>query len=289
MPTLVPVLYGLLAALFFGLGANLAKLGLRHTGSFTGTLISIGASTGLYWAAAPFFLTGADLQPAVVGIFAAIGCFQPIASANLANAGTHRLGPTVSSTAASISPLFAVAGGVLVLGEALTAPIAVGTAAIIAGVAVLSWRGRVAGRWLQWALLLPIGAALLRALAHVGAKGALTMVASPLLGGLVGYTVSLAIGSTLYLVRTPRSERIFPAPARRWFTLSGFANAGGIVSLYAGLAYGQVVLVSPIVSAAPLFTLLLSWLFFRAEVINRRTLAGVLLIVPGVVVISLYR
>lgn len=286
--SLVPVAFGLLAALCFAMGALLAKMGLRHTGSMTGTLISIGASATCYWLAAPFALSWADWKLAAVAIFAATGCFRPILSANLANAGNQRLGPTIMSTVASISPLFAVLGGVAVLGEHLTLGVAVGTVAIVTGVAVLSWHGGGRGRWLRWALLFPLGAAVLRATAHVLAKSALELVQSPLLGGLVGYTVSFTIGVTLFTLRPPETGWHVPRPALRWFSCAGFCNGMGILSLYAALDHGPVVLVAPITAAAPLFTLVLSWLFFHVEVINRRTLAGVLLIVPGVLLVSLF-
>jgi drug/metabolite transporter (DMT)-like permease len=284
----LPVTYALLSALGFALGALLSKQGLRYTGSIAGTLVSIGASAACYWLAAPFVLSWADWQWAAVGVFATIGCFRPIVSANLATAGHHRLGPTVSSTVASVSPLFAVLGGVGVLGERLTPPVALGTLAIVAGVIVLSWRpGGTGTRWLQWALLLPLGAALLRSAAHVMAKGALSLVASPLLGGLVGYTVSFALGLALFLARPPAGRRRVPRRAVQWFSAAGICNGAGILFLYTALAHGTVVLVIPVTSAAPLFTLVLSRLFFHVEAINRRTLAGVLLIVPGVVAISL--
>ncbi|HKJ00237.1 MAG TPA: EamA family transporter [bacterium] len=286
--TLVPVAFALLAALCFALGALLTKKGLRYTDSITGTLISIGASTACYWLVSPFSLHWADWQPAAVAIFALVGCFRPILSANLANAGHHRLGPTISSTVASVSPLFAVLGGVLVLGEHLEPGVAAGTLAIVAGVGVLSWSSGGTGRWLRWALLLPLGAALLRAAAHVAAKGALDLVSSPVLGGLVGYTVSLGIGLALFLVRRPARRTPIGTGALGWFTCSGIANGMGILALYTALEHGQVVLVTPVTSAAPLFTLVLSRLFFHVEVINRRTLAGVLLIVPGVMLVSLY-
>jgi drug/metabolite transporter, DME family len=286
--TLLPIAFALLAALFFALGALLSKLGLAHTDSVTGTLISISASATCYWLAAPFALSWADWQPAAVAIFAAAGCFRPIISANLANAGHHRLGPTISSTVASVSPLFAAVGGVLVLGEHITPGIAAGTLAIVAGVAVLSRSGAGRGRWLRWALLLPLGAALLRAAAYVMAKGALNLVASPLLGGLVAYTVSAAIGLALFVARPPAAGRHLPGGALRWFTCAGISNGIGVLALYRALEMGQVVFVTPVASAAPLFTLVLSRLFFHVEVINRRTLAGVLLIVPGVVLVSLY-
>ncbi len=53
-------------------------------------------------------------------------------------AGTRYLGATISRTLASASPVFGVALGVLMLGEYLGLGVAFGTAAIVAGVALVS-------------------------------------------------------------------------------------------------------------------------------------------------------
>ena len=53
------------------------------------------------------------------------------------------------------------------------------------------------------------------------------------------------------------------------------------------LAAGDVVAVVPIVSATPVFTLLLGICFFGRETITWRTVGTIALIVPGVVLVAL--
>jgi len=53
------------------------------------------------------------------------------------------------------------------------------------------------------------------------------------------------------------------------------------------LKLGDIIVVIPLVSASPLLTLLLSVFVVRREMITRHSLLAVLLVVPGVIVISL--
>ncbi len=50
---------------------------------------------------------------------------------------------------------------------------------------------------------------------------------------------------------------------------------------------GELIVVAPIVACTPLFTLVFGLLIFRQEIINRRVVLAVLLVVPGVVLITL--
>ena len=283
---LVPALLALGSALLFAVGIQLTRIGLRHTDTGSAALIQIGSATAVYWLAAPLFVEAHYWRSPAVILFAVIGLFRRALSAFLAVEGTQRLGPTISSTAASTAPLFAVAAGVMLLDENLSAAVVAGTAGIIAGVAVLSWRGGAQPDWTWWALLFPVGAAALRSLAHMLAKIGLEILPSPFFVGLVGYTVSSAI-AWLNRRRRANVDRPIVTPGLKWLAWTGVIHALAILSLNTALQHGRLVMVAPIVACSPLFTLLLGWLVFREEALDRRTVLAVLLIVPGVVVITL--
>ncbi len=274
------------SALLFALGAQLINLGLRHLDPQSGTLITIGASAAMYWLLSPLFVQAHFwLVPAVL-IFATVGLFRPILSANLAVAGTRHLGPTLSTTLASTAPFFAAGLGVAVLGERLTMPIVVGTVSIVAGVMVISSRGRTSAHWPLWALLLPVGAALIRALANVFSKMGLEALPSPFFAGLVGYTVSLLLALVNAHRRGTGVRQLGLTPGSGWFVLAGVVNGLSVFSLNTALKHGQVVEVVPIVACSPLFSLILGLWFFRREVINARVLLAIMLVVPGVMLIA---
>ena len=274
----------LLSALMFAVGIQLSRLGLQYTTPAAAALVQIAASTGAYWLLAPWFVEARYwLMPAVM-LFAAIGLFRPFLSARLALAGTQRLGATISSTLSGTAPVFGVAGGVLALGEPLSAPVMLGTLGIVTGVVVLSWKGRAPRDWVLWALLLPVGAAALRALAQLAAKVGMESLPSPFFVGLVGYTVSLAIA--MLGTKAREDSAVFArTPGFKWLVLTGIGNGFSVLSLNTALQCGKLSVVSPIVACSPLFTLLLGWLVFSEQAINARVVAAVGLIVPSVVFI----
>jgi DME family drug/metabolite transporter len=282
----IPIVLSLAAAFLFALGIQFTRKGLQHTDPRSGTLISIGTATLLYWVVSPWWLERDYwLSPAIV-LFAAIGLFRPFISSNLSMAGTQYLGATISSTLAATSPLFGVALGVLLLGEYFGADIALGTGAIVTGVVILSWRGGVSRDWPWWALLLPIGAACLRSIAQAFAKLGMESLPSPYFVGLVGYSVSFAIALADHYRRGGATHMVINRGCA-WLALTGLSYGFAILSLNSALNCGRLSVVAPIVACSPLFTLLLGVCVFRERAVTGRVVLAVLLVVPGVVLISM--
>ena len=73
-----------------------------------------------------------------------------------------------------------------------------------------------------------------------------------------------------------------------YMALTGAIVCGGITCMYAALAVGDVVVVSPLIATYPLFTMLIA-LLLGMDVMSRRLVAGVVLVVAGIVAISLAR
>ena len=281
-----PVVLALGAAFLFALGVQFTRKGLRHTDPRTATLVSIGTATLLYWAVSPWLLERHYWLSPAIALFAAIGLFRPFVSSNLSMAGTQYLGATISSTLASTSPVFGVALGVLLLGEYLGLDIVLGTAAVVAGVVVLSWRGRVSRTWPWWALLLPIGAALLRSVAQAFAKLGMESLPSPYFVGLVGYSVSFLVAAADHR-RRGASLNMLVSRGFGWLVLTGLTYGLAVLSLNSALNCGRLSVVAPVVASTPLFALLLGVFLFRERDVTGRVVLAVLLVVPGVVLISM--
>jgi drug/metabolite transporter (DMT)-like permease len=286
---LLPVVLSLGAGVLFAFGTHFLSLGLRYADPQTGTLIDIGGSAVMYWLLAPFFLEAGYWITLAALIFVILGLFRPFITANLATRGVYYLGPTLSATFSSTAPFFAAGFGVLLLDENLTLPIGVGTLAIIAAVGLLSYRGGVKASWPLWALLFPLGAALLRSASHTFTKIGLEMVPSPFFAALVGTTVSFALALAAQRFRRLPPLRFKTNPGLLWFVAAGVAHGLAVLVLNSALAIGQVIVVVPLISAYPFFTLALSLLVFRRESVNRRTVIAVLLVVPGALLIALSR
>ena len=286
----VPLAFALAAAMLFAVGSHVQNAGLATLDNRTGAAVTITAATACLWLMAPLFMDWRYwLEPAVL-IFVLIGLFRPAVSANLAVAGMRYLGPTLSSTLSSTSPLFGTAMGILFLGEVMSWPLAIGTGGIVAAILMLTKRGDVKSDWPFWALLLPIGAAFLRSLGHVLSKvGMEAGIPDPYFAALVGFTVSAIVTWSLHGVRREKVDVNWRAPGIAWFAAGGMCFSVAIVCLNTALLRGDVVVVVPVVAASPIFTMLLSIAVFRRERLTRRIVLATLTVVPSVIVIALGR
>lgn len=286
---LLPVAYSLGAGFLFALGAHLLSFGMRYSDPQTGALIDIGASTVLFWLLLPFYIEWHYWLTAATAVFVAVGCFRPFVSASLGAWGVRFLGPTLTSTVSATTPLFGAAFGVFLLGEHLTLPITAGTAAIIFGMALLSFRGRIKTAWPLWALLFPLGAAIVRAGANTFNKVGLEIVPSPFFAGLVTFTISFILALSVQGVRRQPIPSFRTTPGLWWFAAAGLVHAVAVTLVNVALQISQVIVVLPLISTFPLFSLALSLFVFKREVLDTRTIVATLLVVPGVLLIAVSR
>jgi drug/metabolite transporter (DMT)-like permease len=268
----------------FGTNAQVSRQGLRYADAQTGALISIGLTALLYWLASPLFLRAEYWHSPALFLFLMLGLFHPGMSLFLSYEGLRRIGPTISVTMTSTSPLFATAGAMAVLGESPSGWVLLGTVGIVGGVIVLSWQGTGHRDWNIAALVFPLGAAVVRGMTQMGYKYALNLLPTPFTAVLLSYSVSFVMGSIVFRAVGK------PLPTKQgwglgWFLLSGLINGTAILCLYTALGVGQVSVVAPLVSTFPLFTLALGMLF-HLERITRRVYLGVLLVVIGVIVVA---
>jgi drug/metabolite transporter (DMT)-like permease len=278
------IVYAVLSAALFGAALVTTHTGLKYLDSATGARVSIPAATLFFWLLAPF-MDLAGWQAAAIGIFVLVGLFFPAAVTLLTFEANRQLGPTVTGTVGSTVPLFAVLGAALFLDEALGLRELSATSLIVLGTAVLSRpRGADIRERQPGALWLPWAAAALRALAQVLSKAGLALWPNPFAAALVGYTVSSAVVWAGALGRRTARPK-FNRQGVMWFALTGILNGVAVLCLYRALSTGTVVVVSPIVAAYPLFTLMLSALVLREERMSGTLIAGVALTVAGVIVL----
>ncbi len=280
----------LLASAFLGTAVVIANVGLRHLDPARGALVSIPSTTLLFWLLALFLFRGEGWNATAFAIFAVVGLIFPALVTFLNFASNRLTGPTVAGTISSTTPVFAVLGAMIFLGEPLTPAAAAGTAAIVLGVIALTARGADRPRpWAAWVILLPVAGAAIRGGAQAAVKGGLALWPDPFVAALVGYTVSsvtIFAANRALVAPVPRAGA---SPDRRgvfWFVAVGLCNGLGVLAMYAALNRGQVSVVSPLVATYPLFTLALSALFLREEKFGARVLLGVALTVAGVVVLA---
>jgi drug/metabolite transporter (DMT)-like permease len=276
-----PAALALLAALQFGTALVLTQFALRHGPAARGARASIATSCVVLVAAALVHVDPGGIEPRGAAIFAAVGLVFPVAVTRLTFAANQRLGPSLAGALGNLAPLFAVLGALLLFSAVPGAGQGAGLALILAGVAMLSLRrGAGPAAFPAAALLLPLAAAAIRGLVQPATQAGLALWPSPLAAASIGYVVSAAVTLGLPATGAPLRPR-----ARAWYAAVGLTNGGAVLTLYAALAAGPVLLVAPLVATYPLVTLALSALLFGRTGLTPSMLAGIAATVAGVMLL----
>ena len=219
-------------------------------------------------------------------IFVAVGLVFPAVLTIMTFASNRALGPVVTGALGNLSPLLSVA--VAVAAAARAAPCAAirrADGGVLGVLTITVTRTDDMRDWRTWALLLPLGASVLRGVIPPIIKIGLEAWPNPIAAGLTGYIVSTLTVLTVERIRTGRFMVQAPLSGKLWFACNGICNGIGTLLLYAALGAGPVSLVAPLYATYPLFTVGLSVLFLGNVKITFRLVAGTALTVGGVVLV----
>ena len=280
------VLLALFSTFGFGAAFMLTQFALQRMPPRLGAAFSVPTSTLLFWCLAPFSIDPAEADLSAAGLFAGIGLLFP-AAVTLSNFESNRLmGPNIAGAVGGLAPVFAVLLAMTLLGEHLRLLQLFGIAAIVAGVVLMyrrQWQAfTVRGLWL---LALPLGSSAIRGFVQPVIKLGLERWHSPIAAVVIGYTVSSAVLILAALVPGHTLEQNFDRRSALWFAGVGLCNGSAVFSMYAALGRGPVTLVSPLVAAYPLVTLLLSFRFLKPERVDLQLIAAMAVTVGGVVLL----
>ncbi len=279
-------LTALASASCYALALVLAQIGLRGQSVLAGATVSLPITAAALLLVGLFGLDLAGFDSRAAAIFAGTGLFFPVAVTLLSFQGNRLLGPNLAGALGNATPLFAVAFGILILGDHLSLQGTAGLASILGGVALLSIPGRLeARRWTAAALAIPLGAAIIRGTVQPVMKLGLAFWPEPLAATVISYTASASVMLAVSLV-LGRGRLLLPelrsVPV---FACVGLLNGASVLLLYSALAIGRVSLVAPLVAIYPLFTLAFSAVLLRGEILHARLLAGIAATVLGVVLL----
>jgi len=284
MPGTVPLL-ALGGALLTATGAVFIRQGLRGADAYSGYWINLAVGTVCLWGAV---LVSGPHGPAPLGgiaFFVLAGLIGTMAGRLLRFVAIDKVGASVASALINLTPLFASGLAILLLGERVTAPIALGTVVIVLGTVLLSGSSRRVGFQARYLWLAILSAACFGVVAVLRKLG-LGQV-GPVLGFAVNVTTAL-VAYSAFLIASGRHRGI-RARGRSlvYFALAGVAENVGVFLTVLALSLGTVSVVTPLTGSAPIFVLLMSFLFLRdVETLTGRIVAGTILIVLGVYVIS---
>lgn len=278
----------LLASISFALFAVFGWLGLRHSTPVAGTIISLAART-LTLGAAVLLTGGIPLYAqAALAIFVFLGLLQSAISL-LTFVGLGKIGTARSQPLRNSYPIWSSGIAMVLLGERASPAVLSGTLLVVIGVVLISWKPATAAagyRW--WHVLYSLAAGFLAGLAFPLRRYGLTITDEPVFFSFVVAIVSL-LGSLPYILWR-RSEAAIDWNRRGLmpFAASGFFEAMGALLTLVALTRARVVIVSPIVATTPLFSLILSLIFFRGkEQVTTRTIVGTVAVVAGTIAITL--
>jgi drug/metabolite transporter (DMT)-like permease len=284
--TPLAVALALFSTFGFGAGFVLTQFALRWMPPRLGAALSIPTATLLFWSLAPFSIHPTEVDLSAAGLFAVIGLLFPAAVALLNFESNRLMGPNIAGAVSGLAPLFAVLLAVMLLGEHLRFLQLCGIAAIAAGVVLMyggQWKASTVRR--SWLLVLPLGAAAIRGFVQPVIKLGLERWHNPIAAVVIGYTVSSAVLILAALVPGRALERRFDRRGALWFAAVGLCNGFAVLSMYAALGRGPVTLISPLIAAYPLVTLLLSFRFLKRERVDARLVAAVAITIGGVVLL----
>jgi drug/metabolite transporter (DMT)-like permease len=276
------ILWALLAAACFGAGLVVGRRGLAQVTPLAGATVSLPTTCAILWLLSPLLLDVSLWDNKAALIFVVTGLFFPAAATLLGFEANRRMGPGTTGALSGTTPLFATAGAIVFLGEHITPTIIAGTLVVVAGGAILSTGGGALPRtWPMLALVFPLGAACVRAVAQTFSKAAFGLWNNPFAAVLIGYTASAILITAIGLAQGRRAADV-PRDMLPWFMAAGFFNGAGLLSMYQGLSTGSVAVVSTVAATFPLFALALGSVFLREEHITVRIAFGIALSVGGV-------
>jgi len=273
-------------ALCFSVAHIFVRRGLVHSNALTGSLISLGTSTLIFWLLLVAMMPLAALRTPAVGFFIAGGIFAPAIGQTLGYLGMERIGVARSSPIVNTSPLFSSILAVVFLGEVWLAQNIAGTCLVILGVVILSSRNAAEAEWRVKDVIYPVLAAVAFGISTTLRKTGLTVAPEPLLGAAVTLGTAFVVLLMIIQLRGGYQQLKINRKSSGWLFGAALVNTGAILSFFAALNVGQVVRVEPLVACNPLLTILWAGIFLRQiERLSGRIILGALVTVAGTVLV----
>ena len=278
--------FALQAALCFATSHILIRRGLETSNAVTGAFVSLGMTALILWLLLPLFTPLASLWTPAVWYFLAAGIFAPGLGRTLTYVGIERVGVARSVPISNSSPMFASILALFLLEEIWTLQNFLGTAFVICGIGILSTARAGQAEWRPLDLIYPVMAALAFGISSNLRKLGLTISNLPLMAAAVTAATAFVFALCLLQARGGRRALVLSRANWRWLFAAGIANTAALISVFYALSFGKVVVVEPLVSSNPVFSLILSAIFLKdLETITRRVVLGALCTVVGTILV----
>jgi drug/metabolite transporter (DMT)-like permease len=285
----LPILWALAAALSFSIGQALVSRGLSHSNATTAAWFTSGVSGLILWLISlsqPF----PSLTTRIVLGISAAALFSPFLARVSLYMAFSRLGLSRPTVIVGTAPLWAAVLAILLLGEPFTLQIGFGTLATTLGVIFLAYEKLPRTDWKKIHLTFAFFAAFCFGARDAVARFGVAGFSSPLVAAALAPSVACVLLSLLFFSGAQSFRYRLEKKALPHLCAAGLFYVTAYYSLFTALSGGYVVILAPAIHSAPLFTLVLSYIFWRKEErMGPRVVIGALLVVAGVTIISLAR
>ena len=277
-----PAVFALIAAASFAGAGIFLRRALPSVTPYTAAFLSVHFTAVFVWIVTLWTSPLASFAAPEVLYFLAAGLFAPGFARLVYYTGLMRVGVARATALMSTAPIFAVAIAMVTLGERPGVLPLMGVMSVVAGGALLAQRGRDDRTWRHRDLVLPVFAALGFAIRDNVSRRGLAVYPAPMIAAAGATLASVALMWALALAGVIRVSRP-PARGLMFLALAGLCECLAYVTMWRALATAPVSLVSPLVHAQPLFTVVLAAIFLRdVERLTWRVVVASLLIVAGV-------
>jgi drug/metabolite transporter, DME family len=285
-----PQLFAWLTAFSFAVANVTVRHGMRYSTPLTATFVSLVIHTIVLWTAV--FITGGIPHVAWLGAAAILltAIVQP-AMRFFQYKGMEKIGTSRAITLRNSYPVLSVLIGIVFLGEQITLLGAVGTALIMAGIVLSSWKLDEQFKDFRWMwVVYPLITASITAVVHPLRRYALLQSNEPLFFAALVGPISLLSFAVYYNTPANREKLVWDRRALWPFIISGLGETLAVLFMLNAFAHGSVVTVSPITATSPVWTALLGGIFLRQlERLTRASIIGTISVVAGVIAISLVK
>ena len=273
------------SALCAALATMLIQRGLQRSNFYAGAWVNVVVGALAAWSATLILVPWHAYTWRAVPYFVFSGVVGTAGGRLFRVLAIQKVGAPVAAAVNNLAPLVATGLAIALLGERVTLPILAGTLVIVGGTILLSLSGRYVGfrpRDLAYPFIAASCFGTVAVVRKLGlsAAGPLFDAAINVTAALVASTTFVAASGNLQSLRCDRRSLL-------WFIGGGIAENSGVFLVLLALGFGDVSVIIPLAGTAPLFVLLIAYLFPHQKTeLNWRIVVGALLIVAGVGLLS---
>ena len=274
----------MLTAVTNALGSVLAAKGMKSTSSSVAAFYSVLTQAVVLTA---ILMTRLPLLNWLAVAYFALGGALALGLGRLLNFVAMRsIGVARTSAIIGSNPVLTTLLSIILLAEVPLISTMFGATLVAIGILLISG---AEGFRLEKALIVGLFSALSYSLSNIVSKMGLMIEADPILSAQAGALAGLLfILSYIIVTQQHRSLKI-DRPSLAYFAATGLVSSLGWIALMKALEIGVVSVVTTIVYSYPLFTLFFSRSFLRDEKLSMRIVAGSVLVVVGVAVVTLLK